>query len=140
MLKKPYRWDMKKAFVDACERAGLEDVHIHDLRHLGPSILLAQGVCDSVVAKVTGHRSSALKRYQHLSESFPKQTVELIAAILIDQHSARSHLERSHLCAVSVAPVSSPAFSRLGHCRATRDGGTSDDCRPKPTHPKDSGE
>ncbi len=83
LFKKPYRWDMRKAFVAACARAGLEDVHIHDLRHLGPSILLAQGVPDSIVAKVTGHRSSALKRYQHLSESFRKQTVDLIANVLM---------------------------------------------------------
>jgi len=83
LLKKPYRWDMRKAFVAACEQAEVEDVHIHDLRHLGPSILLAQGVSDSVVAKVTGHRSSALKRYQHLSESFRKQTVDLIATVLM---------------------------------------------------------
>ena len=82
-LKRPYRWDMRKAFVAACAKAGLKDVHIHDLRHLGPSILLTQGVADSVVAKVTGHRSAALKRYQHLSESFRKQTVDLIASVLM---------------------------------------------------------
>ena len=82
-LKKPYRWDMRKAFVAACAEAKLEDVHIHDLRHLGPSILLTQGVADSVVAKVTGHRSATLKRYQHLSESFRKQTVDLIANVLM---------------------------------------------------------
>jgi Phage integrase family len=82
-LRSYEEWDMRKAFVAACEQAGLEDVHIHPLRHLGPSILLAQGVSDSVVAKVTGHRSSALKRYQHLSESFRKQTVDLIATLLM---------------------------------------------------------
>ena len=53
--------------------------------HLGPSILLAQGVADSVVAKVTGHRSAALRGYQHLSDSFRKQTVDLIATVLITQ-------------------------------------------------------
>jgi integrase len=84
-LKRPYRWDIRQAFVDACARAGLENVHIHDLRHLGPSILLAQGMADSVVAKVTGHRSAALRRYQHLSESFRKQTVDLIATVLMAQ-------------------------------------------------------
>jgi len=83
LLKRPYRWDIRKPFVAACERAGLENVHIHDLRHLGPSILLAQGVSDSIVAKVTGHRSAALKRYQHLSDSFRKQTVDLIATVLM---------------------------------------------------------
>jgi integrase len=81
-FKKPCRWDIREAFVEACTKAGIEDLHIHDLRHLGPSILLAQGVPDSVVAKVTGHRSAALKRYQHLSESFRKQTVNLIASVL----------------------------------------------------------
>ncbi len=81
-FKKLYRWDIRDAFVEACHKAELEDLHIHDLRHLGPSILLAQGVPDSIVAKVTGHRSAALKRYQHLSESFRKQTVDLIASVL----------------------------------------------------------
>ena len=73
-------------FLAACGKADLDDVHIHDLRHLGPSILLAQGVADSVVAKVTGHRSAALRRYQHLSDSFRKQTVDLIATVLMTQN------------------------------------------------------
>ncbi len=81
-FKKPHRWDIREAFVDACKRAKIKDLHIHDLRHLGPSILLAQGVPDAVVAKVTGHRSAALRRYQHLSESFRMQTVDLIAGVL----------------------------------------------------------
>ena len=81
-FKKPHRWDIREAFVGACKKARIKDLHIHDLRHLGPSILLAQGVPDAVVAKVTGHRSAALKRYQHLSESFRKQTVDLIAKVL----------------------------------------------------------
>ena len=35
-----------------------------------------------MVSKITGHRSAALKRYQHLSDSFRKQTVDLIASVL----------------------------------------------------------
>ncbi len=81
-FKKPHRWDIREAFVQACKKAKIKDLHIHDLRHLGPSIFLAQGVPDAVVAKVTGHRSAALRRYQHLSESFRMQTVDLIASVL----------------------------------------------------------
>ena len=81
-FKRPYRWDFRKAFVEVCKKAKIKDLHIHDLRHLGPSILLAQGVPDAVVSKVTGHRSAALRRYQHLSESFRMQTVDLIASVL----------------------------------------------------------
>jgi hypothetical protein len=46
-------------------------------------VLANHRVVDSVVAKVTGHRSATLKRYQHLSESFRKQTVDLIASVLM---------------------------------------------------------
>ncbi len=38
-----------------------------------------KGIPDSMISKMTGHRSRELKRYQHLSPEFRKQTVELIA-------------------------------------------------------------
>jgi hypothetical protein len=38
-----------------------------------------KGIPDSMIAKMTGHRSRELERYKHLSPEFKKQTVELIA-------------------------------------------------------------
>jgi len=77
-----HRWDIRNDFVQACRRAGLDNVHIHDLRHLGPSILLQEGVSDSLVARITGHRSAALRRYQHLIPGLRIQTTNLIAQVL----------------------------------------------------------
>ncbi len=72
-------WDIGKRFRAICLEAKIEDFRIHDLRHCGPSILLARGVPDGIVRKLTGHRSKELERYQHLSEEVKRQTVDLIA-------------------------------------------------------------
>jgi hypothetical protein len=37
--------------------------------------MFMKGVPDEMIAKVTGHTSRGLKRYQHLSPEFRKQTV-----------------------------------------------------------------
>ena len=41
------------------------------------------GTPESVVKKLTGHRSEALKRYQHLSPQFRAQTTDLLADVLL---------------------------------------------------------
>jgi integrase len=79
--KQPFSWDIGKPFRAAAARAGLKGLRIHDLRHLGISILLLRGTPDAVAAKLTGHRK-LLERYQHLSPEFRKATVDLIAAEL----------------------------------------------------------
>ncbi|MEJ2145463.1 MAG: site-specific integrase [Acidobacteriota bacterium] len=79
----PHVWDLGPRFRDVRKAAGVEGLRIHDLRHAGPSILLELGIADSIVRKVTGHRSRELERYQHLSPELRKQTVELIAQALI---------------------------------------------------------
>lgn len=81
--KRPYRWDFGKDFRTACRLAGVRDLRIHDLRHYAPSLLLAQGVPDGIVRKLTGHRSRELYRYQHLAPEVKKQTVDLIAEELL---------------------------------------------------------
>ena len=82
-FKKPHRWDFLEEFDEAARAAGIEDLHFHDLRHLGSSILMAQGIPDAVVAQITGHGGKALRRYQHLSSEFRKQTVDLLANVLM---------------------------------------------------------
>ncbi len=57
---------VKKAFVRACKRAGIEDLHFHDLRHEATS-RLAERLPNLVeLAAVTGHKDlRMLKRYYH---------------------------------------------------------------------------
>lgn len=51
----------------ACERAGIEDFHFHDLRHEATSRLFEKGLNPLEVASITGHKTlQMLKRYTHL--------------------------------------------------------------------------
>jgi integrase len=57
---------IKKAFTRACERAGLENVHFHDLRHEATSRIATR--LDNILelSAVTGHKTvQMLKRYYH---------------------------------------------------------------------------
>ncbi len=83
--KQPFMWDISGRFRAICTKLGIQDLRIHDFRHTGPSILLAQGVPDGIVRKLTEHRSRELERYQHLSLEFRKNTVEQIADELLTQ-------------------------------------------------------
>jgi integrase len=57
-----------KTWRRICERAGVEGLRFHDLRHEATSRLFEKGVFDSMeVASITGHKTlQMLKRYTHL--------------------------------------------------------------------------
>src|SRR4051794_23271616 len=56
------------SFTRLCERARLGHWHPHELRHLGASLMLAQGTPLHVVSEVLGHASIAITKdvYGHL--------------------------------------------------------------------------
>ncbi|MFM0213860.1 site-specific integrase, partial [Paraburkholderia sediminicola] len=57
---------LKKSFTRACERAGIENLHFHDLRHEATSRIAER--LDNVLelSAVTGHKTvQMLKRYYH---------------------------------------------------------------------------
>lgn len=54
------------AWERACERAGIEDLHKHDLRHTGATRHARKVRNPQMLKKITGHRSAAmLERYIH---------------------------------------------------------------------------
>jgi integrase len=56
------------AIYRACQMVGIEDLHLHDLRHEGISRLFEEGLDIPRVAMISGHQSwSTLKRYTHLT-------------------------------------------------------------------------
>lgn len=59
---------VKLAFTRAVERAGIDDLHFHDLRHEAVSRLFEKGLNVMEVASISGHKTlQMLKRYTHLS-------------------------------------------------------------------------
>ncbi|HKR44039.1 MAG TPA: site-specific integrase [Paraburkholderia sp.] len=58
---------LKLAFRRAVERAGIADLHFHDLRHEATSRLFEKGLSVMEVASITGHQDvRMLRRYTHL--------------------------------------------------------------------------
>lgn len=57
---------MQNCFVDACKRAGITNLHFHDLRHTATSRLAEKLPNVIELAAVTGHQTiQMLKRYYH---------------------------------------------------------------------------
>ena len=55
------------AFRRQCRQLGIKDLHFHDLRHEGTSLLFEAGFSIEQVALVTGHKDwKMLRRYTHL--------------------------------------------------------------------------
>ena len=58
---------VKRGFTRATKRAGIADLHFHDLRHEATSRMFEKGLNPMEVATVTGHKTlSMLMRYTHL--------------------------------------------------------------------------
>lgn len=86
--KPPKRWlfprkdgqapiDIRKAWENARDKAGLVDFRFHDLRHSTASYLAMNGASQLEIAEVLGHRTlQMVKRYSHLSESHVKGLIE----------------------------------------------------------------
>ena len=63
------------------ERAGLDDVRVHDLRHSFASRALALGEDLTMIGKLLGHRKiQTTSRYAHLARDSVKESAALVAA------------------------------------------------------------
>jgi integrase len=68
--------ELKKAWLTALERAGINDFHWHDLRHCTASYLAMNGASLAEIAEVLGHKTLAMvKRYAHLSDGHVSNVV-----------------------------------------------------------------
>jgi integrase len=73
--------DIKKAWATISKRAGLVDVHLHDLRHTHASHLVSSGLSLSIVGKLLGHtQASTTQRYAHLADAPLRHATELFGA------------------------------------------------------------
>jgi integrase len=73
------------AFSRLCGRAGRSHWHLHELRHSGASLMLAQGTDLYVVFKVLGHSSVAITKdvYGHLVEGQKRAAAQLMSTTLL---------------------------------------------------------
>jgi len=70
---------VKVGFGRACERAGIEDLRFHDLRHTFASRLVQSGVPLYEIMHLTGHKSLAMvQRYAHLAPDFQERAIKAL--------------------------------------------------------------
>lgn len=68
--------DIRTAWVNAVERAGITDFRFHDLRHSAASYLAMNGASLAEIAEILGHKTlQMVKRYAHLSEAHTSAVV-----------------------------------------------------------------
>ena len=81
-----------KVFRRLCQRAGLDGVRLHDLRHLHATQLLAAGVPVRTVSGRLGHANAAttLNVYAHFLEASDRQAADVIAGLLNTPTPVRS--------------------------------------------------
>lgn len=82
--KVPYTPDgVSSFFRKLVKRAGIEDFHLHDLRHDFATQVRRHGAGLDVVAKLLGHSTLAMsQRYAHLGDDTMRSAVEAIAPAL----------------------------------------------------------
>src|SRR5712692_9301294 len=72
-------WEIRKMFRRACRNAGLENIWFHDLRRSFVTNARRRGVPESVVMKLSGHRTrSVFDRYNVVSEDDLRSAVRQI--------------------------------------------------------------
>lgn len=74
--------DLRKVFLTATRKAGIENCRIHDLRHTFCAKLASSGVSLLIIARLAGHRTlRTTERYSHLND----QCLRDATAIMGDQ-------------------------------------------------------
>ena len=83
--------DVKKSFNTACRRLGIENFHIHDLRHTFASWLVMEGVPLFEVSKLLRHASIQMtERYAHLAPDYLHDAVASLGFSARFQHTENS--------------------------------------------------
>jgi len=76
----------KRSFGTARAKAGLEDVHLHDLRHTAASHLIMAGVDIRTLAEILGHKTMQMvHRYTHLLNAHKLKAVDLINSLGLEK-------------------------------------------------------
>src|SRR5829696_8905434 len=79
-------------FSRICWRAGLGHWHLHELRHSGASLMLAQGTDLYVVSEVLGHSSVAITKdvYGHLVEGQKRAAAARMSQVLLKPNGSHT--------------------------------------------------
>jgi integrase len=88
------RWDFTNVFAEAVNRAGIADLHLHDLRHTFASRLAMAGVDLLTIKELGGWKTlSMVTRYAHLSPDHKRAALERLIPGRTDTTTAPEPLD-----------------------------------------------
>lgn len=70
--------DFKKAWKYCCTKAGLQNVRVHDLRHVAASDLYSSGIPERVIMDVAGWKTPMLSTYRHRDSLKSAQSINAL--------------------------------------------------------------
>jgi integrase len=74
---------IRTAFLKACRKVGIEDFRFHDLRHTFNTNMRKAGVDQSVIMKLTGHKTAAMfHRYNTVDAADAKEAYRKLDGFL----------------------------------------------------------
>ena len=88
---------VKKSFKTACDKVGIQDFRIHDLRHTCATWLLQKGASLSVVKEMLGHSTIRMtERYAHVAPDQKREAASLLdGSVSRFSHGAVDHQRKS---------------------------------------------
>ena len=82
--------DFRESWTLACGRAGVPGLMFHDLRRTAVRNLRRAGVAESVIMKITGHRTRAVfERYNITDQSDTQEAGRMAEKFLAKEHNER---------------------------------------------------
>lgn len=76
--------ELKRTWSTVCQKAGLADCRIHDLRHSFASILVSSGASLPIIGRMLGHtQASTTDRYAHLFDEPLRHAAEHVGSVVM---------------------------------------------------------
>jgi integrase len=83
------RENVKVAWAELCQAAGITDARLHDLRHTYASLLVSSGQSLPIIGALLGHtQAQTTMRYSHLLDDPLRAATETVGSILAGKPSA----------------------------------------------------
>jgi integrase len=83
--------EIKQSWAGVCKRAGIKDLHLHDLRHVFATYFASTGVGLPLIGRLLGHsQARTTERYSHVALYPMREQVERFGAFVTAVESGKS--------------------------------------------------
>jgi integrase len=87
-----HRENVRDAWAELCQKAGISGARVHDLRHTYASLLASSGLSLPVMGALLGHtQTQTTQRYAHLFDDPLRAATERVGAVVTGKPSAEVH-------------------------------------------------